>query len=107
MSEYFANKAAARKAILALGYTDHYLTGQCGDGGHGSREYYKAPNAELNEYGAPVTKHGTISKVGKRWALADFNPAPVAKSENAKYDYPAGLTAAQKKAFRAKARKGA
>lgn len=106
----FATKAQARNyCVKVLGHTNHYLTGSCGDGAYGTREYFKAPDAPKNEYGSPLNHHSTISKIGKSWAVSDFTHTEeiktVATTSATKYDYPEGLTAKQKQAFRAKARR--
>lgn len=67
------NKSQARAAIKALGYTVLFDTGQCGDGSYGSREYYRAPDAKLNEHGFPTEKHGTISRWNGKWYVSDFS----------------------------------
>lgn len=68
MSDYtqFRTKAAATHAVLALGYIEHTGTGESGDAGYGSREYYARPNCELNQYGVPMDT-ATVSKVGHFW----------------------------------------
>lgn len=75
----FASKnAAAQYCKKALGHAMHYDTGQCGDGGWGSREYFRAFDAPLNPYGFPLDKHSTISRVGRFWIVSDFSKTEVA-----------------------------
>ena len=61
----FKSKAAAVKHVLAKGFTKHEGTGESGDYGYGSREYYSKPGCETNQYGTPQDML-TISKVGGR-----------------------------------------
>lgn len=73
MQKYHTSKASARQAIVGAGYTELYDTGSCGDYAHGSRVYYKKPDAPLNRFGIPITGHGTISKIGRsQWAVSTF-----------------------------------
>jgi len=55
-----------------LGHTVHYDTGFSGDGGFGSRLYFCAPDAPRNEFGMPIDKHSTVSRVGNRYYVSDF-----------------------------------
>lgn len=62
-------------ATDVLGYDFHMGTGECGDNGWGSREYYKAEDAELNEFGFPLRRHATVDYVCGSWRVHDFNDA--------------------------------
>ncbi len=64
-------KAAARQQVHDRGYTEHYDTGSCGDGGYGSRLYFKKPDAKHNRYGQP-TEHATLSRLGRGWYVSVF-----------------------------------
>jgi hypothetical protein len=63
-------KSEAKKAVIALGYTEHYDTGSCGDYGYGSRLYYRNPNV------VPIANgnfsHAYISKLGKNWVVSEI-----------------------------------
>jgi hypothetical protein len=78
MTHFASKHAAATYCKQTLGHSVHYDSGQSGDGGWGSREYFKAPDAPLNEYGFPVDKCSTISRVGRFWHVSDFSKAKVA-----------------------------
>jgi hypothetical protein len=74
--EFASKRLAWQYVVKVMGHTVHFDTGQCGDHAVGSREYFKTPDAPLNEYGFPTDKHSTISKVGKKvgkkWLITDF-----------------------------------
>lgn len=67
----FPNLIAARKAVIAAGYTIKDGVGQCGDYAHGSREYWKHPESPLNQYNTPLWT-ATISKMPGGWATFDL-----------------------------------
>ena len=69
-------------------------------------ETYAIELAKVRAENAANQARRDAKKAAKK-ATKKVETVTVAKTGNAKYEYPAGLTAAQKKAFRAKARKGA
>ena len=72
--EYSKSKAIA--ILRGRGFTEHYDTGECGDGGYGSREYYCRPGAERNEFQQPYD-NATISRLGGTWRISIFERAAV------------------------------
>jgi hypothetical protein len=68
-------KNEAIKAVVALGYTNHFSTGESGDYGYGSRLYYKNPNV------VPIANgnfsHAYISKLGKNWVVSELILEPI------------------------------
>lgn len=70
--EFIKTKAAAKKAVIVQGFTVHFDTGESGDGGYGSREYFTKLDAQKNEFGFPL-QYATISKVGRLgWHISVF-----------------------------------
>lgn len=69
----FKSKPAAVKYVESLGYVYHDK-GFSGDGGYGSRLYFKKPNTPVNQYGAPL-QTATVSKVGRSWMTYEFKGA--------------------------------
>lgn len=70
------SKTDAIRAMHELGYKELFMTGYAGDGPHGSRLYFKSPDAPLNEFGMPMDLHGTISRHGSLWYVSDFGRRP-------------------------------
>lgn len=70
-----AAKERAISALHAEGYTVLHETGSCGDGGHGTRLYYRRPDAPLNTFGWPVAGYATISFVAGQWLISRFRDA--------------------------------
>jgi hypothetical protein len=65
-------KVAAERLIAQEGYPEQFDTGECGDGGYGSRLYFrKGPDAPTNEFGWPL-EHATLSRLGGYWHAAIF-----------------------------------
>lgn len=69
--ESYTTKSAAVKALADLGYTKHIYSGECGDGGWGSREYYAKPDFTHEE--GRLDYQATASKVGHEWLLSIFS----------------------------------
>lgn len=65
----FHSKRDATAYVAGLGYTVHCGTSASGDHGHGSREYYTGPSAELNQYGWPLNTM-SVSQVGANWMVS-------------------------------------
>jgi hypothetical protein len=74
MAKYWTKAQAVAIMVNEYGYTEHYQTGSCGDGAYGTRLYFKSPEAELNEFGAPITRNGYISKVKGGWVCSNMDP---------------------------------
>lgn len=71
--EFYSKHEAAKYCRNVLGHTDHFGTGQCGDGGWGSREYFRAPDAPKNKYGVTSDKYSSISRIGRKWIITDWS----------------------------------
>lgn len=67
-TEYYPTKRAAIRAIIDAGFTVHDETSSSGDYALGSREYYKRPDAEVNQYGVALNR-ACASKVPRCWAV--------------------------------------
>lgn len=67
----FKSVTAARKAVIAAGFTKHEGVGQAGDYAYGSREYYSRPGCEVNQFGCPM-EIATISKMPGGWCTFDL-----------------------------------
>lgn len=61
-------RAAAQKFVKAAGFTEFHAYSESGDHGYKSREYWKKPGCEVNQYGCPMGM-ACISKVGRQWAI--------------------------------------
>lgn len=64
-------KASARRFVTEAGYTEHFDSGECGDGGHGSRLYFRKPNAPANEHGWPL-QLGQVDRLEGQWYATIF-----------------------------------
>lgn len=71
----FAKKTQAIAAVKAQGYTHHEGTGESGDHGYGSREYFSKPGCARNTWGAALDT-ADVSKVGRVW-YASINHRPI------------------------------
>jgi len=69
------SKPEARRFVAEHGFPDHFNTGECGDGGYGSRLYFRrGPEAPKNEAGWPI-ETATISRLGRVWHATIFEGA--------------------------------
>lgn len=75
-------KAEAVAHAAERGLTQHYNTGECGDGGYGSRLYYREPGSAENQYGQPL-RHADLSRLpGLGWYVAYYGPTPEEEREH-------------------------
>lgn len=60
------SKHEALARVRKHGYTEHFDTGEAGDGGYGSRLYYCRPDPVRNCFGQPL-EVATLSRVAGAW----------------------------------------